>query len=236
MENRDCVTSKRVVMVPVSALTSAVGMQVTDATGQSDQNAMFGLDEELPSGIDEVAAAAEDARNSTALTGTGTQEASLRLELSSIRESENTPARDISFGSVSSQGYDEFRIASADEEDDEEEIPRQRLIRRQQVQSDDDEETAGEARAVLGDGPGAAALAGLGASVAGGDAAGERAAVDVDPVAAGGGGAAEQEDVTGARTGARRKVPSHITASLNQTTNLSLQACDCGYTSKDNNK
>ena len=124
----------------------------------------------------------------------------MRLELSSIRESKNTPARDISFGSVSSQGYDEFRIASADEEDDEEEIPRQRLIRRQQVQSDDDEETVGEAQAVLSDGPGAAALDGLGASVAGGDAAdvvGERSAVGVDPVVAGGGAGAELEDVTG---------------------------------------
>ena len=235
MENRASVTSKRSVLVPLSALTSAVGLRVTEATGQSDSNTEFGLDQELPSGIEEAeeaaaaaaAAVAATARNSTAVDHPPTESpASLRLELSSIQQSQSPqPRSDISFGSVHSHD-DTFEELHQNEP---------RSMRRNVLLSSDSEDaehdggSGGAAEVVLPEidrvGGGGAAGAGLGELGGGGGAGGD----------AGDGAGAEDVASLQAKAygGARPKTKSqtNATASLNKTLSQSVWACECGFVS-----
>ena len=233
MENRASVTSKRSVLVPLSALTSAVGLRVTEATGQSDSNTEFGLDQELPSGIEEAeeaaaaaAAVAATARNSTAVEHPPTESpASLRLELSSIQQSQSPqPRSDISFGSVHSRD-DTFEELQQNE-------PRPQ--RRNVLLSSDSEDAehdggSGGAAAVAlpeidrvgGGGATGSGLGELGGGGAGGDAGGGAGVEDVASLQA--------KAYGGARP--KTKSQANTTASLNKTLSQSVWACECGFVS-----
>ena len=72
--------SKRAILIPLKVFTSAQIIKICDNTGQNDDYRRFGVDEETPSGVEEVV------RNSTQIPGSHP----LNLQVSAIQEPADT--------------------------------------------------------------------------------------------------------------------------------------------------
>ena len=102
--------AKRALLIPVSVFTSSHIMRIATLTGQSEDYKKFGVDEETPSGV-------EDIRNSTQRTGS-----SLHLvlsDVSSIREREDDNNEEIVFDELQDREQENFLEETNDREDQE---------------------------------------------------------------------------------------------------------------------